>query len=532
MPGINETHPEIATQWHPTKNGDLNPSDFTHGSDKKVWWLCAKSCPFGCPHEWASSISSLCIKKSGCPFCGINKKAYCYHNSLEFKHPDVAAQWHPTKNGTLTPSDVSFGSHTKVWWLCQNKCKEGCVHEWEAVIKSRTDGRGCPYCAIPIKKNCQHSTIDCLYPDIISQWHPTKNTKQPNKFNAGSDEKVWWLCPNKCPQGCLHEWQTAIKLRCLKNYRCPFCSNQKILCEHISILNTHSHVSQQWHPTLNKSSPGQFVAGSDKKVWWLCPNACPNGCVHQWQTQIKHRCLNNLGCPFCSNQKVSCECVSIAKTHPELLKQWHTEKNINIMPSSFSHGSGKKVWWKCDKNHEWQAIITSRTKGTGCPHCVNKTEAKLQEYLNVQQSDINPQFRPDWCKSSTTDRTLPFDFCIPTLKLIIELDGPQHFKQISNWDCSTKTVKKDVYKMKCALQQGYSVLRILQEDVWNAITDWLDEKLKPHLVQQDTPSCTYITTEKDANIYDEHKKLMAEDGLSTFDESDEEQEEVVENEIV
>ncbi len=85
--------------------------------------------------------------------------------------------------------------------------------------------------------------------------------------------------------------------------------------------------------------------------------------------------------------------------------------------------------------------------------------------------------------------------------------------------------------MKCGLQQGYSVIRILQEDVWNASTDWLDEKLKPHLVQQDTPSCTYITTEKDANIYDEHKKLMAKDGLPTLDESEEEQE-VVENEIV
>ncbi len=86
--------------------------------------------------------------------------------------------------------------------------------------------------------------------------------------------------------------------------------------------------------------------------------------------------------------------------------------------------------------------------------------------------------------------------------------------------------------MKCALQQRYSILRILQEDVWNASADCLDEKLKPHLVQQDAPSCTYITTEKDAALYDEHKKLMAEDGLPRLEESEEEEDDVVKNELI
>ena len=31
-----ETHPEVAKQWHPTKNGDLTPYDVTKGLDKYI----------------------------------------------------------------------------------------------------------------------------------------------------------------------------------------------------------------------------------------------------------------------------------------------------------------------------------------------------------------------------------------------------------------------------------------------------------------------------------------------------------------
>ena len=62
-------------------------------------------------------------------------------NNLLSNYPDVASQWHPTKNGDKKPEDFTPGSHEKVWWLCKRK------HEWEAVIADRTNGRGCPYCA-------------------------------------------------------------------------------------------------------------------------------------------------------------------------------------------------------------------------------------------------------------------------------------------------------------------------------------------------------------------------------------------------
>jgi very-short-patch-repair endonuclease len=82
------------------------------------------------------------------------------------------------------------------------------------------------------------------------------------------------------------------------------------------------------------------------------------------------------------------------------------------------------------------------------------------------------QFKKEWCKKRVY---LPFDFCIPEFKIIIELDGRQHFTQVSNWASPEETFKTDLFKEKCANDNGYSVIRILQEDVFNDTYDWKKE---------------------------------------------------------
>ena len=57
------------------------------------------------------------------------------------------------------------------------------------------------------------------------------------------------------------------------------------------------------------------------------------------------------------------------------------------------------------------------------------------------------------------------------------MDGPQHFKQVSNWLPYLQTQKSDVYKMKCANKHGYSMIRIAQADVWDNKNNW-KSKLK------------------------------------------------------
>ena len=128
------THPDLANQWHPTKNGDLAPTDVVAGTAKKIWW-------FGeCGHEWEAGGVSRSRNGTGCPFC-TNRRVLRGYNDLATTHPHLAREWHPTKNGDLTPHDVLAGSGKKYWWFGT------CSHEWNAAVSHRSRGVGCPVCA-------------------------------------------------------------------------------------------------------------------------------------------------------------------------------------------------------------------------------------------------------------------------------------------------------------------------------------------------------------------------------------------------
>ena len=135
-------YPEIAKQWHPTKNGDLLPQQITVRNGKKVWWQCEKG------HEWQAVISKR-TQGIGCPYCS-GRYVVLGETDLSTTHPDVSSEWHPTKNGETMPQHVLARSSKKVWW----KCKK-CGHEWETRIAHRCNGSGCPACynARRTKKN-------------------------------------------------------------------------------------------------------------------------------------------------------------------------------------------------------------------------------------------------------------------------------------------------------------------------------------------------------------------------------------------
>ena len=129
------THQKVAAQWHPTKNGDLTPDDVTAGSGKKVWWQCEVADD----HEWQAALYSRTgSRKDGCPACSGKKRVLS--NCLATIHPELAKQWHPTKNEGLTPFNVTAGCNKKIWWQCERE------HEWQAIIANRKKGQNCPFC--------------------------------------------------------------------------------------------------------------------------------------------------------------------------------------------------------------------------------------------------------------------------------------------------------------------------------------------------------------------------------------------------
>ena len=202
-----ETHPEVAKQWHPTKNGDLSPKDFTHGTHKKVWWKCDK----GEDHEWIARIAKR-TRGSGCPICSGRKVVKS--NCLKTTHPDVAKMWHPKKNRDLTPFDLTAGSGKKVWWKCDKGDKKKKKKTPNGLIKNEVK---CQVCSnkIVVNSNC----ISTTHPEISKQWHPLKNGKlSPLNVVSGNNSKVWW----KCEKGDDHEWITSISNRCIGGTNCPF----------------------------------------------------------------------------------------------------------------------------------------------------------------------------------------------------------------------------------------------------------------------------------------------------------------------
>ena len=70
---------------------------------------------------------------------------------------------------------------------------------------------------------------------------------------------------------------------------------------------------------------------------------------------------------------------------------------------------------------------------------------------------------------------MPFDFVIEELKIIIELDGEQHFAQVSNWTSPEIQIEKDKYKINCANNNGFSMIRLLQNDVLKDKINWIQE---------------------------------------------------------
>lgn len=216
--GVNDLasqRPEVATQWHPTLNGDLLPNQVTLSSGKKAWWLCPD-----CGHEWATRIS-VRSKGHGCPHCARPKMgaANCAPmlgvNDLASQRPTLAASWHPSANGDLLPGHVTEFSNRRVWWLCPT-----CDHVWAATVASRSNGRGCPACA-SAHRGRPISGADLLttYPEVAQQWHPTLNgALTPSQVTPRSHKRVWWLCP-----GCGHEWTAMIANRSRRT-GCPECA--------------------------------------------------------------------------------------------------------------------------------------------------------------------------------------------------------------------------------------------------------------------------------------------------------------------
>lgn len=268
-------------------------------------------------------------------------------NSLYAKNLALANEWHPTRNGNLTPQDIWPNSNKKAWWMC----KKG--HEWKAVVSSRNSGVGCPCCSgrQPSEETCLQS----IWPEIANEWHPTRNKNlKATHVVPGSHTKVWWLCKER------HEWEATVNHRS-NGTGCPYCSGRRP-AEETCLLNVNPELAKEWHPIKNGDLlPKEVVSRSGKKVWWRCRYG------HEWQTTVGDRSRGR-GCPYCSGRRATEE-NSLLKSNPDLANEWHPSKNGALASNEVKCWSNKKVWWRCKNGHSWQALVSNRSHGARCPEC-------------------------------------------------------------------------------------------------------------------------------------------------------------------
>lgn len=236
------------------------------------------------------------------------------------------------------------------------------------------------------------------------------------------------------------------------------------------------------HKDNNNIKPINICKYSSQKFNFICEI-----CNHSFEKSINSITKHDSWCFFCVNQKLCindncniCFLKSFAsfknKTANNKLKLDCFDNNKNkIKPRQLFMNIRNRIWFTCDIcNLSFRTRIDGVTKsGVWCSFCKNKTEQIFLTWLkNNYKYEIKQQIKYNWCISPDSNRNLTYDFAIEELKLIIEVDGLQHFKQVSNWYSPEYAFEHDRYKIKKAILNNYSIIRIFQEDIYKNENNW------------------------------------------------------------
>jgi predicted DNA-binding protein YlxM (UPF0122 family) len=256
--------------------------------------------------------------------------------------PDIAQEWHPTKN-SLSLAQIKPYSSKKVWW----RCSTNQAHEWEAVIAARTHGEtGCPHCFGNIVSS--NNNLAVKYPELIREWNYSRNEGLlPHMFLPMSNRKVWWICQKDLT----HEWQTIIYDRTRGESGCPFCSNYKVSATN-NLAVMFPDLAKEWHATKNGDlTPDQVTGGTRQKVWWQCKNYIN----HEWLTSVYDRTITNHGCPKCAwnhtkLEKFVEEKLEIEKYSQNPLSKSHFRPDFKLTEDLYLNVDG--LYWHSEINRE------------------------------------------------------------------------------------------------------------------------------------------------------------------------------------
>jgi hypothetical protein len=230
-----------------------------------------------------------------------------------------------------------------------------------------------------MRKATPENNLALIFPRIASQLH-SRNGLKPEGLTPSSNKKVWWCCDVG------HEWFVSVNARTKHGSGCPYCSGRLATPEdNLSVCNPL--LISEWNVEKNAPiHPRSIKSGSHKKVWWKCVRG------HEWSMSPNARTIQGQGCPYCSGRRVG-QGNSLKDINPDIARFWHPTKNGKKTACDVTAGSHDDIWWKCEKGHEWQAKVCSRT-GSGCPYCSGRVVCK-DNNLVITHPAVTSEWHPD-----------------------------------------------------------------------------------------------------------------------------------------
>ena len=165
---------------------------------------------------------------------------------------------------------------------------------------------------------------------------------------------------------------------------------------------------KEWDYDNNEKAPSDYSAVSTKTVSWICPKG------HRYKTSINRRTKQGRGCPYCSGKKILPGYNDLATKFPKLATEWNYGRNGELTPKDVALTSNKKVWWRCKKcGHEWEALISNRGRGVGCPKCRYQKSVSTRYENNIKMNgsfaDNYPELLLDWDYEKNNKTVHPTD---------------------------------------------------------------------------------------------------------------------------
>ena len=244
---------------------------------------------------------------------------------------------------------------------------------------------------------------------LMAEWNWEKNADiSPSQLTIGSGQKVWW----KCSKG--HEWQAEVCAR-TNGHGCPYCSGRYAVKGENDLQTVNPTLAKEWNYERNNGlTPMEVLPNSNKMVWWKCSKG------HEWYARINGRSGEN-GCPYCSGRYAIKGENDLQTINPTLAKEWNYDKNNGLTPVDVLPNSNKKVWWICNKGHEWQSTIANRNNGNGCPYCAGQYIIKGENDLQ----SVNPTLANEW-NYEKNNGLLPQDMMSNSNKMVCWICSKGH----------------------------------------------------------------------------------------------------------